>query len=76
MFFVNVPVLSERRYYILPSSSVLLLFLTVTYGIYLSLFISIVYLSLAKSRLTLIEIGIIQLNSKNVLIKYIKKSFY
>ena len=69
-FYVKVPVLSVKRYYILPSSSGILEFLAIVPSISLSLFIRYEYNNFAKSRLTLNEIGMTALKR----IRYLKKS--
>lgn len=65
---MSVPVLSERIYLTLPSSSGILLFLAVDSGIFVSLLIPLAKYSLARSRLTLMEIGIIEERRINILI--------
>jgi hypothetical protein len=49
----------------------MLLFLAIVPFIYVSLFIFAEYTNLAKSKFTLIEIGIIELNKINILINWI-----
>ena len=61
-FLVNVPVLSDNKISIRPNSSGILLFLVIVPYISLSLLIQWLYINLAKSKLTFIDIGIIALN--------------
>lgn len=69
-FCVKVPVLSVNRYYILPNSSGIWEFLTTAPSISLSLFINLEKYIFARSRLSLIEIGIIA-HSKMTHLKYL-----
>lgn len=64
LFCVRVPVLSLRIYEILPSSSGMVLFLASAPGMSLSRLIFAENIILEKSRLTLKDIGIIELSKR------------
>lgn len=76
VFYVKVPVLSVKTYDILPNSSGIVLFLANDPSISLSFDIPYEKYNFEKSKFTLNDIGIIELNNKICLNNYNNQPFY